>query len=391
MQMMNNLFLPYLGTLIFVILPSLCHSHPIPDLPVFGSFDSNGSSAILVEVDPRAFATDPETEDFLVTEIFNELNKSARNHLLKKASQLIEESLLVRINQGGWFLPEFKYQFSERSNEAVESKVIFIDAHANLNRDYNSTYQIKAKDSSWLDLIFTNRINGIPHRRVNVLFPGEESFALQLPALNSATLTRDPILITHSSGNHAASDIRSTFVSFLRQGFLHVVPLGVDHILFVVGLFLMSRKFKVLIYQVSVFTLAHTLTLACATLGWVSIPGSIVEPIISASIAFIALENIFFPGYKYRRLFIVFFFGLIHGLGFAGALSDLQLDSAVLIISLIGFNIGVEGGQLTVIALCLLCVYQIKDSKSYRKWVIIPGSLVIAGFGVFWTLGRIFY
>jgi len=86
---------------------------------------------------------------------------------------------------------------------------------------------------------------------------------------------------------------------------------------------------------------------------------------------------------------VVFFFGLIHGLGFAGALSDLNLDPSVLLLSLVGFNLGVEGGQLAVILLSLVGTYRFKDEKLYRKGIVIPGSVLIAAFGIFWTLERI--
>ena len=271
----------------------------------------------------------------------------------------------------------------------------YLEATAKLSRETNATYQIKAKESAPLDLIFTNRLNGIPHRRVNVLFPGEESFALRLPPLKSLEhISDDPVSdapkLTNSEQNsYVDADTWSTFASFLRQGFLHVLPLGLDHILFVIGLFLLSRKFKVLIYQISIFTLAHTLTLGLATVGLISVPSTIVEPIIAASIAFVALENIFFPTYHPRRLIIVFVFGLIHGLGFAGALSDLNLDPSILIFSLIGFNLGVEGGQLAVILLSFIGVYRFKNEDSYRKGIVIPLSFIIAGLGIYWAIERV--
>jgi len=155
------------------------------------------------------------------------------------------------------------------------------------------------------------------------------------------------------------------------------------------GIFLLSRKWKPLVLQVSTFTLAHTITLGLATLGWVSVPSSIVEPIIAASITFVALENIFFPKYRTRRLLLVFFFGLIHGLGFAGALSDLNLDPSVLFVSLVGFNLGVEGGQLAVVLLSLAGVFPFRNEEAYRKRIVIPLSVAIAGVGIYWTIERI--
>jgi hydrogenase/urease accessory protein HupE len=379
-------FLPY--------FPSI--AHPIPDLPVFGSFDNNGTSNILIEIDPRGFAEDPEAESFLTSDTLNDFNISERNDLLEQAKGLIKKSLLIRLNEEPWNLPEFEYGFSEpRMVEFSDAPIILLEATAKLSRETNATYQIKAKESAPLDLIFTNRLNGIPHRRVNVLFPGEESFALRLPPLKSLEhISDDPVSdtakLTNSEQNgYVDADTWSTFASFLRQGFLHVLPLGLDHILFVIGLFLLSRKFKVLIYQISIFTLAHTLTLGLATLGLISVPSTIVEPIIAASIAFVALENIFFPTYHPRRLIIVFVFGLIHGLGFAGALSDLNLDPSILIFSLIGFNLGVEGGQLAVILLSFIGVYRFKNEDSYRKGIVIPLSFIIAGLGIYWAIERI--
>ena len=371
-------------------------AHPIPDLPVFGSFDDNGTSKILIEIDPRGFAEDPEAESFLTSDNLNDFNISERNDLLEQAKELVKKSLLIRLNEEPWNLPEFEYGFSKpRMVEFSDAPIILLEATAKLSRETNATYQIKAKESAPLDLIFTNRLNGIPHRRVNVLFPGEESFALRLPPLNSLEHISDDSVsdtpnVTNSEQNsYVDADTWSTFASFLRQGFLHVLPLGLDHILFVIGLFLLSRKFKVLIYQISIFTLAHTLTLGLATLGLISVPSTIVEPIIAASIAFVALENIFFPTYHPRRLIIVFVFGLIHGLGFAGALSDLNLDPSILIFSLIGFNLGVEGGQLAVIILSFIGVYRFKNEDSYRKGIVIPLSFIIAVLGTYWAIERV--
>lgn len=128
-----------------------------------------------------------------------------------------------------------------------------------------------------------------------------------------------------------------------------------------------------------------------ATLDLISAPSHVIEPIIAASIAVVALENLFFPGYRHSRLLIVFFFGLIHGLGFAGALSAFNLDPTSLVIGLLGFNIGVEFGQLAVIAIAAGLTFWVKDKTSYRKFIVIPGSVLIAVFGLYWTIERIFF
>jgi len=181
-----------------------------------------------------------------------------------------------------------------------------------------------------------------------------------------------------------------TFVSFTRAGFVHVVPRGLDHILFIVGIFLLSRRWRPLLWQVTMFTVAHTLSLGLATVGLVKLPSSIVEPIIAASIVFVAVENIWKPEYTRRRLVLVFFFGLIHGLGFAGALSNLELSASQLVVGLLGFNIGVEGGQLAVLFIAFTLTVWIRNDDRYRKAIVIPGSAIIALTGVVWVVQRIF-
>ena len=149
-----------------------------------------------------------------------------------------------------------------------------------------------------------------------------------------------------------------TFVDYIPVGFDHIVPKGLDHILFVLGLFFLAAQFKPLLLQISLFTLAHTITLALAALGYVNLPGSIVEPLIAASIVFIAVENVWARGISRWRPFVIFGFGLLHGLGFASVLGEFGLPEDTFVAALIGFNVGVEVGQLAVIAVMFLCVWQ---------------------------------
>lgn len=141
-----------------------------------------------------------------------------------------------------------------------------------------------------------------------------------------------------------------SFVSYISVGFDHILPKGLDHILFVLGLFFFSPRFGPLIWQVSAFTLAHTVTLALGALGIVVVPGHIVEPIIAASIVFVAVENLFSNRLSPWRPLVIFGFGLLHGLGFAAVLGEFGLPRGQFIPALLGFNVGVEIGQLTVIA-----------------------------------------
>ncbi|MEO9820767.1 MAG: HupE/UreJ family protein [Paracoccaceae bacterium] len=181
-----------------------------------------------------------------------------------------------------------------------------------------------------------------------------------------------------------------TFVSYIPVGFDHILPKGLDHILFVLGLFFLSTRLGPLLWQISAFTLAHTVTLALGAVGWVTVPGSIVEPLIAASIVYVAIENIFAKGLNPWRPVIVFCFGLLHGLGFASVLGEFGLPEGAFIPALIGFNIGVEFGQLTVIALAFVAVGWFARKDWYRKAIAIPASVAIAAVGAYWVVERVF-
>ena len=174
-------------------------------------------------------------------------------------------------------------------------------------------------------------------------------------------------------------------------GFEHIVPKGIDHILFVLGLFLLSVKLRPLLLQVTAFTLAHSITLGLTIYGVISLSPSVVEPLIALSIVAVGIENMLVKTVKIRRVVVVFLFGLLHGMGFAGVLSQLGLPESDFATALVFFNIGVEAGQLFVIAVAFLCVFWLlKKQQLYRQWVVIPVSALISLIGLYWTYERLF-
>jgi hypothetical protein len=179
-------------------------------------------------------------------------------------------------------------------------------------------------------------------------------------------------------------------VEYIYQGFVHILPQGLDHILFVLALFLLATKTSTLLWQVSAFTLAHTITLALGIFGIINLPSSIVEPLIALSIAYVAIENIFYHKLTKWRLPIIFAFGLLHGLGFAAVLVELGLPKSEYVSSLISFNIGVELGQITVVALALLATRWFANKPQYRQYVVIPLSALIAVIAIYWFIERTF-
>lgn len=181
-----------------------------------------------------------------------------------------------------------------------------------------------------------------------------------------------------------------TAIQYTVLGFEHILPKGLDHILFVLGLFLLSTRFKPLLWQVTAFTIAHSITLGMSIYGYISLPGSIVEPLIALSIAYVGIENILTKQLKPWRIVVVFLFGLLHGMGFASVLTELGLPESQFFNALVTFNIGVELGQLTVIAIAFLLVGWLSNRQQvYRYAVIIPGSLSIALMGLYWTFERV--
>lgn len=183
---------------------------------------------------------------------------------------------------------------------------------------------------------------------------------------------------------------RQVLVRYLLLGFTHILPKGADHILFVLGLFLLSTRFRPLFWQITAFTLAHSITLALAMYGVFTLPSSVVEPLIALSISFVAIENVFSSRLHVWRPFVVFGFGLVHGLGFASVLLELGLPRQEFGAALVAFNLGVEAGQLSVIAGAALLAGWFFRKPWYRSFITIPLSCIIAVIGLLWACQRMF-
>ena len=179
---------------------------------------------------------------------------------------------------------------------------------------------------------------------------------------------------------------------YLGLGFTHILPLGYDHILFVLSIFFLNPNIKVVIKQATAFTLAHSITLGLAMYGIIKPPSIVVEPIIALSIVFMALENIISDKVRPTRIVIIFLFGLVHGMGFASALIGLGLPKTEFATGLLSFNLGVELGQITVITIAYLTIALWTRNKAwYKQRVVIPVSGMIACIAAFWTVERVFF
>jgi hydrogenase/urease accessory protein HupE len=178
---------------------------------------------------------------------------------------------------------------------------------------------------------------------------------------------------------------------YLTLGFTHILPNGLDHMLFVLGIFLLSGRARSVLWQISAFTVAHSITLGLSMYGVIAAPARMVEPMIALSIAYVAIENIFLSELKPWRVALVFAFGLLHGMGFAGALKELGLPRSEFVTALLTFNVGVEAGQLAVIGAAFLLVgWHCSNRRWYRGRIVIPASAMIACTAVYWTIQRLY-
>ncbi len=184
----------------------------------------------------------------------------------------------------------------------------------------------------------------------------------------------------------------NVFWYYLKLGYTHILPLGFDHILFVTGLCLLSNKISTILWQATAFTVAHSITLALSMKNIIVAPSAVVEPIISLSILFVAIENLLIAKLSAWRILLVFMFGLIHGMGFASALNEIGLPPDKFFLSIFSFNVGVELGQMTIILLVFgLIILPFHSIKNYKRTIVYPLSIIIAGIAFYWTIQRVFF
>jgi hypothetical protein len=229
-------------------------------------------------------------------------------------------------------------------------------------------FTIRAPDTFGTLLLSIDYSDGEALAR-RIVKPGEES---------------EPIPI----GNRRGASRLDVVALYLRLGFEHIVPKGIDHILFVLCLFLLSPRVSALLKQVTAFTVAHSITLALAMYDVVELSPRVVEPLIALSIAYVALENVATTRVGPWRPAVVFAFGLLHGLGFAGALRELGLPRSEFVTALVSFNVGVELGQIAVIATAFALVGWCCRKDWYRPRVVVPVSLAIVVVGSVWAVQR---
>lgn len=272
----------------------------------------------------------------------------------------------------------------------VSTKFELVDINIEANRDFeisrDSILYLKYEldeDDEFLTFKWSEKYGPIIIREINELKKEDDLYTEYL----QAGLQTDKIFIKSEN----TQSIFKSIINYFFLGIQHIIPKGLDHILFIVGLFFFSVTLRPLLIQVTMFTIAHSITLIFVSVSYINVNPLIVEPIIALSIAYVGIENIFKQYVKeYLRYIIIFFFGLLHGLGFALVLSDIGYQSSKLILNLISFNLGIEAAQIFIIlSLYVLLGIKFSNKKYYRYIFQVPVSLFIALVGIYWFFERI--
>ena len=272
----------------------------------------------------------------------------------------------------------------------VSTKFELVDINIEANRDFeisrDSIIYLKYEldeDDEFFTFKWSEKYGPIIIREINELKKEDDLYTEYL----QAGLQTDKIFIKSEN----TQSIFKSIINYFILGIQHIIPKGLDHILFIVGLFFFSVTLRPLLIQVTMFTIAHSITLIFVSVSYINVNPLIVEPIIALSIAYVGIENIFKQYVKeYLRYIIIFFFGLLHGLGFALVLSDIGYQSSKLILNLISFNLGIEAAQIFIILfLYILLGIKFSNKKYYRYIFQVPVSLFIALVGIYWFFERI--
>jgi len=356
-------------------LPGLAPAHPLTftDTTVVLRADGTFQIDLITDLDALALGVPQDADDAELVATLTAMAPADFNVLIDRLRTLFERRVRLRFD-------------GEPSPFDVDFP------------DYGTTAALESDIPTLLGL--TARLTGtIPAGATDVEFFASRAFSeVNLTVQDEArSITTRAVLERGArsepfalAGPAKPARMWSTARQYLRLGFAHIVPQGLDHVLFVFGLFLFSTQLRPLVWQVTAFTVAHAVTLSLALYGVVSLPPALVEPLIALSIVYIGVENVMTERLTKRRAAVVFSFGLLHGLGFAGALRTLGLPQQEQFLGLVSFNVGIELGQLAVLTAALSTLGWWRRRGWYRSRLAVPLSLAIAAIGVVWTVDRFF-
>jgi HupE / UreJ protein len=360
------------GLAVALSMPVRAHDFKFTEARLVLARDATFRADVRCDLDALALGVDSGADSAALAAHIAELPATEREALVAGLEQLLERRLRVRFD--GTPVP-FHVSLPDEGRPVPEGEPPTV-----LGLVARLTGRIPA--GAQTVEFFASR--GFPP--VHLVVENEQTGAVVREVLEQGGASR-PVPLAAPIGPSARG---GTALRFLRLGFEHILPLGVDHVLFVLGLALLSPRASTLVAQVTAFTVAHTATLALSTYGVVRLPSRVVEPLIALSIVYVAVENLVTERLRPWRIALVFAFGLLHGLGFAGALEALGLPEGDRLLSLLSFNVGVELGQLAVVlpAWGLLALATRRDIPRAR--IVRPVSVLIGAAGLYWAITRAF-
>ncbi len=354
--------------LLLSALPAFAHDLNFTDVRLELREDGTFRADVACDLDALALGIDSSADSTELAATIEALPADERAQLESRLVEMLKRRLRVRFD--GEPAP-FEVSLPEKGTAPTGRLPSALGLLARLEGPIPAS----AKEVSF----FASR--GFPPVRLEVARDGAR---LHLEVLQRGAESTPALLRSASEASRAR-----TFLRFLALGFEHILPAGLDHVLFVLGLALFSQRLGPLLVQVTAFTVAHTLTLILSAYGVVRLPSRLVEPLIALSITCVALENVARTTLAPFRVLLVFAFGLLHGLGFAGVLAELGLPSRDRLVALLAFNGGVELGQLAVILPAFLALLGLERLGVPRRRVVAPASVVVGAIGLFWTVTRL--
>ena len=354
-------------------LPALAHPLSFTEVTLTIRADGAFETDLIYDLDALALGAPIDTDDAELAATLESLSPDELQGRLARLRRLFERRVRVRFDGDPVpFSVSFPDHGTPRATEADIPTLLGLTARL------GGTVPEGAATVGF----FASRAFGEVHLTIRDPARGIEVRSVLEPGARS-----DPLDLTVPVAPPGRLDVAR---DYLRLGFIHIVPEGLDHILFVLGLFLLSARLRPLVWQVTAFTVAHAVTLTLAALGVVALSPRLVEPLIALSIVYVAVENVLTDRMTRWRPPVVFGFGLLHGLGFAGVLGELGLPEQERLLALISFNGGIELGQLAVIAGAALVCGRFRSASWYRARLVVPASAGIALVGLIWAVERIF-
>ena len=332
----------------------------------------------------------------LIPDIDHNKNWVLENSEIKKEKhhleELITEGLTLDKNNQEQTPTIKKMEIVKKENkEFVSIHMIFPKFSPGQTISFNDGFYFNDFATNYVDLI---SISYLGQKSEAVLQGKDRTWTILLTEVQQEQGSEQAITQQHTEASQAEKTQPSqaaastSWFSFFKLGMLHILT-GYDHLLFLFALLFRKQTLKQYLAIITSFTIAHSITLSLAVLGWVSLPSKFVEAVIAFSICYVAVENIFRKEIKHRWS-ITFLFGLIHGLGFASILREMAIPKSHLAAALINFNVGIEFIQLLIVLLLLPVLTVIQKQNFYGKTVQI-GSIMITSLGAFWLVQRLFF